>query len=57
MKTVLELVAPELRQARLQYTDYVETEDGGLGTYARFKMAADVEYSHKDIVSEMGYGN
>ena len=60
-KTVLEMVAPELRQARLKYTDYTEDDDDGLGTYARFKQAADVEgerenYSHKDIVAEMGYG-
>jgi len=61
-QTVLTTVAPELRQARLDYTDYVEDDDDGLGTYARFKRAAEVEgereetYSHKDIIAEMGMG-
>jgi len=60
-KTLLELVAPEIRQARLKYTDYVEEEDDGLGTYGRFKKAADEEgergaYDHETIIAEMGYG-
>lgn len=40
-RTVMDLVAPELRQARLKYTDYVEEDDDGLGTYERFKLAAE----------------
>ena len=57
-QTLMELVAPELRKARLEYTDYVEEDDDGLGTYGRFKLAADVEgeretYSHKDIIAEV----
>lgn len=60
-ETVLGLVAPEIRRARLEYTDYVEEEDDGLGTYGRFKLAADEEgeregYSHEAIIAEMGYG-
>ena len=61
--TVLEVVAPELRQARLKFTDYVEEDDDGLGTYARFKRQAELDgdeekevYSHKDIIAEMGMG-
>lgn len=31
--TLLERIAPELRKARLGYTDYVEEDDDGLGAY------------------------
>lgn len=60
-KTVMDLVAPELRQARLKYTDYVEEDDDGLGTYERFKLAAEEDgekegYSHREIIAEMGMG-
>mmetsp|Transcript_43631 Transcript_43631/g.85613 ORF Transcript_43631/g.85613 Transcript_43631/m.85613 type:complete len:461 (+) Transcript_43631:155-1537(+) len=60
-KTVMELVAPEIRQARLKYTDYIEEDDDGQGTYERFKNQADTEgeretYSHADIIREMGMG-
>lgn len=58
-KTVLEMVKPELRQARLDYTDYVETEDDGLGAFERFRAAGDNDderdaYSHRAIIAEMG---
>jgi len=60
-KTVMELVAPEIRQARLKYTDYVEEDDDGQGTYERFKNQRETEgeaesYSHADIIREMGMG-
>jgi hypothetical protein len=60
-KVLLEVVAPELRQARLKYTDYIESDDDGLGTYARFKRQAELDgdeekevYDHKEIIAEMG---
>lgn len=58
--TLQTVVAPEIRSARLAYTDYVEEDDDGMGTYERFKNAADEEgeresYDHKAIIAEMGY--
>jgi len=60
-KTIVEMVAPALMEARLKYTDYIQEDDDGLGTYERFKAAADKEgeresYDHKKIIAEMGYG-
>mmetsp|Transcript_13846 Transcript_13846/g.30160 ORF Transcript_13846/g.30160 Transcript_13846/m.30160 type:complete len:504 (+) Transcript_13846:487-1998(+) len=57
--TLLELVAPELRKARIEYTDYVEEDSDGLGTYERFHHQAKVDgseneaYSTAAIVAEM----
>jgi len=58
-KTLAELVAPELKKARILYTDYVEAEDDGLGTFERFKLQAEVDgtendtYSTDSIIAEM----
>merc|ERR1711957_973266 len=60
--TMLELVAPELRQARLKYTDYVEADDDGLGRYEMFRLQAEEDgtesgenesWSKNEILAEM----
>merc|ERR1711957_559797 len=50
-ETLLELVGPELRKARIQYTDYVEEDSDGLGTYERFHHQAKVDGSENDTYS------
>lgn len=57
--TLLELVAPELRKARLAYTDYVEADGDGMGAYERLNHQASVDgtendtYSTAAIIAEM----
>mmetsp|Transcript_21354 Transcript_21354/g.62246 ORF Transcript_21354/g.62246 Transcript_21354/m.62246 type:complete len:466 (+) Transcript_21354:1194-2591(+) len=57
--TLLELVAPELRKARIEHTDFVEEDSDGLGTYERFHFQAEVDgseneaYSTAAIIAEM----
>lgn len=61
--TLLGLVAPELRKARIEYTDFVEEDSDGMGTYERFQFQAKVDgtetesYSTAAIIAEMQYGN
>mmetsp|Transcript_35548 Transcript_35548/g.82544 ORF Transcript_35548/g.82544 Transcript_35548/m.82544 type:complete len:413 (-) Transcript_35548:88-1326(-) len=60
-KTLLEYVAPEIRKARLEYTDYVEEDDDNMGTYERLKWQTQNEgeseaYNHAAIIAEMGGG-
>lgn len=60
--TLMELVGPELRKARIEYTDYVEADGDGLGTYERWQLQAKVDgsnrpedeaYSTAAIIAEM----
>ena len=57
--TLLELIAPELRKARIEYTDYVEEDGDGMGTYERFHLQAKIDgseneaYSTAAIIAEM----
>ena len=57
--TLLELIAPELRKARIEYTDYVEEDGDGMGTYERFHSQAKIDgseneaYSTAAIIAEM----
>jgi len=57
--TLRELVVPELRKARIEYTDYVEVDSDGMGTYERFHHQAKVDgseneaYSTAAIIAEM----
>lgn len=54
---VLNDIQPELKSARLKYTDYTEEDDDGLSMSERFMSAADEEnYVHNDIIKEMSYG-
>jgi len=59
MRTLLDWVKPELKRARIDYTDYVPAEDDGLGTFERFKLQAAVDgtetdsYSTDAILAEM----
>ena len=59
LDTLLKLVKPELRAARIKHTDFVEGDSDGLGTYERFKLQAKVDgsendtYSTNDIIAEM----
>merc|ERR1711935_135473 len=45
LNTLLKLVKPELRAARIKHTDFVPGDDDGLGTYERFKLQAEVDGS------------
>lgn len=57
--TLFELIAPELRKARIEYTDYVEGDRDELGAYERFHMQMKVDgseneaYSTAAIIAEM----
>ena len=57
--TLLDLVAPALRKARIEYTDYVEEDGDGMGTYERFQHQQQVDgsenetYSTAAIIAEM----
>lgn len=58
--TLLELVAPELMKARLEYTDYVQEDGDGMGAYERLNHQAQVDgsegndtYSTAAIIAEM----
>jgi len=59
LNTLLKLVKPELRAARIKHTDFVEADSDGLGTYERFKLQAKVDgtendtYSTDAIIAEM----
>lgn len=59
LNTVLKLVKPELRAARIKHTDFVEGDSDGLGTYERFNLQAQVDgtdyetYSTDAIIAEM----
>lgn len=58
-ETLLQLIAPELRKARIEYTDYVEEDGDGLGAYERFHMQMKKDgtendaYSTAEIIAEM----
>ena len=58
-KTLLELIAPELRKARIEYTDYIEGDGDGMSTYERFHFQTKVDgteneaYSTAAIIAEM----
>lgn len=58
--TLMELIWPELRKARIEYTDFVEEDGDGMGTYERLQMQAKVDgsegneaYSTAAIIAEM----
>lgn len=66
LNTLLKIVKPELRAARIKYTDFVPADDDGLGTYERLNLQVEVDgfenrsdgtendtYSTDAIIAEM----